>query len=360
VVLEVKKEKGQGKTMDVLIYDGILNKGDDFIVGGLEKPIKSKIRALLIPKPLDEIRDPRQKFDSVDSVSAAAGIKILAPNIDDVVAGSPFRSFLDPSEEKEVYDEIEAEVDSIKIKTDKAGVVLKADALGSLEALEGFFSDNGVKISVADVGPIKKEDIINARVVNDFDPYSAVVLGFNVAILPDANEQAYNENIRIFTNNVIYRLLEDYIEYADTRRAEDTAKELKDLILPAKLKMYPEYIFRQSNPAVFGVSVEGGTLKPKVMVITDKGKKVGRVHQIQDRGQTLEKADKDSEVAISIRGIEIGRDIGKDEILYVTVPESHVRQLMSKFLNELTSDQKDVLRDYIKVMRATNHPWWGM
>ena len=360
VVLEVKKEKGQGKTMDVLIYDGILKKGDDFIVGGLEKPIKSKIRALLIPKPLDEIRDPRQKFDSVDSVSAAAGIKILAANIDDVVAGSPFRSFLDPSEEQEVYEEIEAEVDSIKIKTDKAGVVLKADTLGSLEALEGFFLENGVKISVADVGPIKKEDIINAKIVNDFDPYSAVVLGFNVVILPDANDQAYKDNIRIFTNNVIYRLLEDYIEYADTRRAEDTAKELKELILPAKLKMYPEYIFRNSSPAVFGVSVEGGTLYPKVMVITDKGQKVGRVHQIQDKGQTLDKADKGREVAISIRGIEIGRDIGKDEILYVNVPESHVRQLLSKFLNDLTSDQKDVLRDYIKLMRATNHPWWGM
>ena len=124
--------------------------------------------------------------------------------------------------------------------------------------------------------------------------------------------------------------------------------------------MYPDYIFRNSSPAVFGVSVEGGTLYPKVMVITDKGQKVGRVHQIQDKGQTLEKADKDREVAISIRGIEIGRDIGKDEILYVNVPESHVRQLMSKFLNDLTSDQKDVLRDYIKLMRSTNHPWWGM
>ena len=124
--------------------------------------------------------------------------------------------------------------------------------------------------------------------------------------------------------------------------------------------MFPEYIFRNSNPAVFGVSVEAGTLNPKVMVITDKGKKVGRIHQIQDKGQTLEKAGKDSEVAVSIRGIEIGRDIGKDEILYVNVPESHVRQLMSKFINELTTDQKDALRDYIKLMRATNHPWWGM
>jgi len=360
VVLEVKKEKGYGKTIDVLIYDGVIAKGDEFIVGGLEKPIKSKVRALLTPKPLDEIRDPRQKFDSKDLISAAAGVKILAPHIEDVVAGSPFKGIGDPSDEEAVYNEIEAEVEAIRIKTEKAGVVLKADALGSLEALENHFSLSSVKISIADVGPIKKEDVMNANIVKEFDPYSAVVLGFNVPILPEAKEQAYNDNIRIFTNNVIYRLLEDYIEYSETRRSEDTAKELEELTLPAKLKMFPEYIFRSSNPAVFGVSVEGGTLKPKVSVITDKGKKVGRVHQIQDKGQTLEKADKDSEVALSIRGIEIGRDIGKDEILFVNVPESHVRQLMAKFLNELTSDQKDVLREFIKLMRATQHPWWGM
>ncbi|MFX1238391.1 MAG: translation initiation factor IF-2, partial [Promethearchaeota archaeon] len=285
VVLEVKKEKGQGKTMDVLVYDGIINKGDDFIVGGLDGPIKSKVRALLTPKPLDEIRDPRQKFDTVDFISAAAGIKILAPNIEEVVAGSPFKVIGSPSEEERVFKEIEEEVDAIRIKTEKAGVVLKADTLGSLEALENHFSKEGVKISVADVGPIKKEDILNASIVRSFDPYSAVVLGFNVPVLPEAEEQAYNENIRIFTNNVIYRLLEDYIEYSETRKAEDTAKKLKELTLPAKMKMFPEYIFRNSNPAVFGVSVEGGKLKPKAMLITDKGKKVGRVHQIQDKGQ---------------------------------------------------------------------------
>ncbi|MFW9873572.1 MAG: translation initiation factor IF-2 [Candidatus Thorarchaeota archaeon] len=360
VVLEVKKEKGQGKTMDILIYDGIINKGDEFIVGGLEHPIKSKVRALLTPKPLDEIRDPRQKFDSVDFVSAAAGIKILAPNIDDVVAGSPFKSIIDPSEEEIIYKEIESEVESIRIKTEKAGVVLKADTLGSLEALENHFSKNGVKISIADVGPIKKEDIINATIVKTFDPYSATVLGFNVPILPEANEQAFIDNIRIFTNNVIYRLLEDYIEYAETRKAEDTAKGLSELILPAKLKMFPEYIFRNSDPAVFGVKVEAGTLYPKVPLITDEGKRVRRIHQIQDKGETIKKAEKDSEVAISIRGIEIGKEIGKDETLFVNVPESHVRQLMGKFFSELTIDQKQVLREFISLMRKTNHPWWGM
>lgn len=360
VVLEVKKEKGYGKTIDVLVYDGIIKKGDEFLAGGLEGPIKSKVRALLTPKPLDEIRDPRQKFDSKEMTTAAAGVKILAPNIEDIVAGSPFKVISNPSEEQAIFDEIESEIQSIRIKTEKAGVVLKADTLGSLEALEMHFTRNGVKISIADVGPIKKEDVINANLVKIFDPYSAVILGFNVPILPEAQEQANIDNVRIFTNNVIYRLLEDYIEYAETRKAEDTAKELGELILPAKIKMFPEFIFRNSNPAVFGVSVEAGTLKPKVFLITDKGKKVGRVHQLQDKGKNIEKADVKSEVAISIRGLEIGRDIEKDETLFVSVPESHVRQLMAKFLNDLTSDQKEALREYIELMRATQHPWWGM
>jgi translation initiation factor 5B len=360
VVLEVKKQKGQGVTIDLLIYDGIIRKGDEFIVGGLEKPIKSKVRALLRPKPLDEIRDPRQKFDSEEFVSAAAGIKVLAPNIEDVVAGSPFRVIGKDSEEESVYKAIEEEVQSIRIKTDKAGVVLKADTLGSLEALENHFSKNDVKISIADVGPIKKEDVINANIVKHLDPYSAAVLGFGVEILPEAREQATVDNIRIFTNDVIYRLLEDYIEYRETRKAEDTAKGLSELILPAKLKMFPEYIFRNSDPAVFGVRVEAGTLYPKVPLITSEGKRARRVHQIQDKGQTIDKAGKDSEVAISIRGIEIGRDIGKDETLYVSIPESHVRQLMGKFIDELTIDQKEALREYIILMRKLNHPWWGM
>lgn len=360
VVLEVKKEKGQGVTMDVLIYDGILHKGDEFYVGGLEAPIKSKVRALLRPKPLDEIRDPRQKFDSEEFVSAAAGIKILAPNIDDVVAGSPFKVIGDPSQDEIIYNEIHDEVQAIRIKTEKAGVVLKADTLGSLEALENHFTKNGIKISIADVGPIKKEDILNATIVRSFDPYSASVLGFNVPILPEASEQAIKDNIRIFTNDVIYRLLEDYIEYAETRKAEDTAKGLSELVLPAKLKMFPEYIFRNSDPAVFGVKVEAGTLLPKVPLITAEGKRARRVHQMQDKGKTLEKAVKDDEVAISIRGIEIGKDIGKDETLYVSVPESHVRQLMGRFIDELTTDQREALREYVILMRKQNHPWWGM
>ncbi|MCK4285870.1 MAG: translation initiation factor IF-2, partial [Candidatus Lokiarchaeota archaeon] len=92
---------------------------------------------------------------------------------------------------------------------------------------------------------------------------------------------------------------------------------------------------------------------------TEEGKRVKRIHQIQDKGQTVEKAMRGSEVAISIRGIEIGRDIGNDETLHVNVPESHVRQLMGKFIDELTTDQKEALREFIKLKRTHDHPWWG-
>ena len=85
-----------------------------------------------------------------------------------------------------------------------------------------------------------------------------------------------------------------------------------------------------------------------------------RVIVYESKPQQMEKAEKDAEVAISIRGIEIGREIGKEETLYVNIPESHVRQLMGKFLDELTSDQKEVLREFINLKRTFENPWWGM
>lgn len=360
VVLEVKKEEHLGITIDTLIYDGIIKKGQRFIVGGLEKPIISKIRALFQPKPLDEIRDPRHKFDSVDEIHASAGVKILAPDLEGTIAGAPLYVIEDKSKEEEIYKIVEDEVNAIRIQTDKAGVILKADTLGSLEALEKHLSEADIIISRADVGPIKKADVMGAVVVREFDPYSAVVLGFNVNILEEANELAFNENVRIFTNNVIYRLTEDYIEYKEIRKAEDTAKELGELILPGKIQMLPEYIFRNSSPAVFGVRVLGGDLVSKVPIIKENGKYIGRINQVQDKGQNIQKATKEMEVAVSMKGVEIGRDLGKDEILYINVPESHVRQLIGKFLDELTIEQKDILREYIVLMRKEKNPWWGM
>jgi len=76
-VLEVKEDKGLGKTIDVIIYDGMLSVGEEIIVGGKNGIIRTKIRALLEPNPVGEGK-PGEKYRNVKEVHAAAGVKISA------------------------------------------------------------------------------------------------------------------------------------------------------------------------------------------------------------------------------------------------------------------------------------------
>ena len=138
--------------MDSIIFDGHLSKAQQIVVGGMNGPIVTKVRALLTPKPLDEIRDPSNKFDSNDIVYAAAGVKILAPDVDDVIAGLPIRAVGPDDDIEEIKEQIEEELQAINITTDDDGIILKADALGSLEAATGLFQQEGLKIRKAGVG----------------------------------------------------------------------------------------------------------------------------------------------------------------------------------------------------------------
>ena len=131
-ILEVKEEKGLGQTVDVILYSGTLHRGDTVALGTRNKPLITKVKAILKPKPLDEIRDPRDKFDSVKEITAAAGVKVICQNLDGVVAGAPLRVI--KGNEKEVLEEIAKET-KVNIETADDGVMIKADAIGSLEAL---------------------------------------------------------------------------------------------------------------------------------------------------------------------------------------------------------------------------------
>ena len=119
-VLEVKEEKGIGKTMDVIIYDGTLKKNDALVIGTLDEPIATKVKALLEPLPLKDITDKKTKFTHVSSVSAATGIKISAPELYNVVAGMPLRS-CQKNEIDAVKEAITKEGDEVVIETDKLG-----------------------------------------------------------------------------------------------------------------------------------------------------------------------------------------------------------------------------------------------
>jgi translation initiation factor 5B len=359
VVLEVKEEPGLGTTIDVIIYDGVIRRGDLIVVGGLEQPIVTRVRALLMPKPLQEIRAPEDRFVRVDEVYAAAGVKIAAPGLDKAVAGAPLLVVGRPEELEEAKRKVMAEVESLRIQRDVKGVVVKADTLGTLEAIVESLRSRGIPVRLADVGPVSRRDVIEASVTAREDRYLGVILAFNVKILPEAEELAEKEGVRIFSHNVIYRLMEEYEEWVRTEKEREKRQELERIVRPGKIRILPGYVFRRSDPVIVGVEVLGGVIKPGYPLMRSDGRRIGEIMQIRDRDKVLREARAGQEVAISIRGrVLVGRHVDEGDILYTDVPSEHARMLQSRFSGEISDDEKLVLDEIIKIKRRSN-PLYG-
>ena len=357
-VLEVKEEPGLGLTVNTIIYDGVLHGDDLIVVGGKEKPIATRIRAILVPKPLDEIRDPRDKFSSVDSVSAAAGVKIVAPELEGALAGAPLYA-VPPGEDVEKYVRlVSEEVERIRIATDVEGVILKADTLGSLEAIAEILKRNNVPVRLADVGDVSKRDVIEASIVKEHEPLYGVILAFNVKVLPDAEEEAKNKSVQIFMEKIIYHLIDNYLSWLKTQHEAKIEEEFEKLVKPGKIRVLEGYIFRRAKPAIFGVEVLAGRIKPRYTLVRgEDGKDLGEIQQIQEKGAALSEAKQGMQVAISMDKPMVGRHLFEKDVLYVKVPEADAKALLTKFMDKLTAEEQEALNEYVALMRKKTSFW---
>ncbi|MEM0359177.1 MAG: translation initiation factor IF-2 [Candidatus Hadarchaeales archaeon] len=358
-VLEVKEEMGLGTVMDVILYDGKLSVGDLLAVVGKEGVRISKVKAILKPKPLDEIRDPEERFERVKSVTAASGVRVSATQLEGVVAGTPFKVLKEPSEVQDFWKEVEEEMKRIRITSDINGVVLKADTLGSLEALEGQLRGKGIPIRKADVGEVSKRDVVEASTVAQSDPLLGVVLAFNVSILPDAEEEASKSGITVLSGNIIYELLEAFDKWREAKQREVREKKLEGLIRPAKFSLKPGYVFRRSDPAIVGISVLGGVLRPKYPVMRKDGKPVGRIKEMQKEKKSVEEARKGDELAVSIDEAVVGRNIKEGDILFTDIPKDHALKLQRELRDLLSGDEQEVLDEIISIKRRED-PNYGI
>ena len=353
VVLECREVLGLGNVADVIIYDGVLRKDDTIVLGGLKGPIVTKIRSILMPKPMDEMRDPEDKFKSVEEVVAAAGVRIVAQGLDDAVAGSPLFSARSQAEIEEAVKKVTEELSKIRITTDTMGVVVKADTLGSLEALVSKLQELGVPVRLADVGKISKRDVVEAAITREKDPYHGVILAFNVSAYPDAEQEIESRGIPVFKNNVIYRLMEDYLTWVKEKMEEDRRQTLSSLILPGKARILRGYVFRRSDPAIVGVEILAGRLRPGYPLMSAKGKRLGVIMQIQEQKKSLNEAVAGRAVAISIKGdMIVGRHINEGDYLYVDVPTEHARILKEKFPDQLSKEELELIDEIVKIKRA--------
>src|SRR3989337_3005481 len=357
-VIEVKEEPGLGLTLNTIIYDGTLQKDDLIVVGGKEKPVITRIRAILVPKPLDEIRDPRDRFSSVDCVFAAAGVKIVASGLEGALAGAPLYAVPSGEAPEKYVKLVTDEIKKIRIATDVKGIVLKADTLGSLEAIAEILKQNAVPLRIADVGDVSKRDVVEASVVKAREPLFGVILAFGVKILPDAEQEAANAGVQIFKEPIIYNLIDNYLDWLKSKREAKIEQELEKLVKPGKILVMEGFVFRRAKPAIFGVEVLGGRLKPKYSLVrAEDVVDVGEVQQIQDKGKAISEAKQGMQVAVSMDKPVVGRHVFEKGVLFVKVPEPDVRVLMSTYLDKLTEDEQEVLKEYVAAMRK-KVPFW--
>ncbi len=356
-VLEVKEEKGLGATVDVILYDGTLKKGDTVVIGSLGEPIQTKVRALLKPRELSEIRY-ESKFKQIKKATAAVGVKISAPGLEDALAGAPLR-VADEETLEEIVEQVKSEIEEVRIDTDSMGIMIKADTIGSLEALVHEFQKEEVPIRKAEVGDISHRDVVEVSTVED--PLYSVLIGFNVKLHADAKEflqGAQGSNVKVFTNDVIYRLIEDYQEYVKKQQELTEKKIFETIIRPGRFKILPGCVFRQSKPAVVGVRVLGGVVRTNTDVMLENGNAVGKIKGLQSAGDNISSARVGMEVAMAIDGATVGRQIKEEDYLFVNVPERHAKVLEHEIFESLSSDEQETLERFLELKRKGN-PFWA-
>ncbi|CAI50582.1 translation initiation factor aIF-5B (bacterial-type IF2) [Natronomonas pharaonis DSM 2160] len=356
-VLEVKEERGFGTTLDIVLYDGTIRADDTIVVGGKNETIVTDVRALLQPQPLAEIRTEKQ-FEQVEAVGAAAGIKIAAPDLDDAMAGAPVRVVRDRPVE-EVIAEVEAELADIQVVTEEEGIVVKADTLGSLEAIAAALEEAEIPIVRAEVGDVAPRDIAVASTAEE--PKHEAVLAFNVDVLDDAEREAEEKDVKLFADDVIYQLVEEYDDYVTEIEEAQQEQILDKIERPCRFRVLKDHVFRQSNPAVVGVEVLSGTLKRNSRVVKWDGnepERVGELKSLQDAGDDIDEARTGEQVAASIDGPTVGRQIEEGDELWAEVPEKHAKILEQELADEIPTDELEALRMYLDKQRKRD-PFWG-
>ncbi|MGN0177787.1 MAG: translation initiation factor IF-2 [Methanobrevibacter sp.] len=355
-ILEIKEEVGLGLTVDSIIYDGVLRTNDEIaLINASNEVVTTKIRSILRPLPLEEMRDSKKKFRKLDEVVAAAGIKIAAPNLDDVVSGSPLRVL---SDEEDVEEQLLKEIEDITINTEDEGLLVKADTLGSLEAVVKLLKDLNIPIREADIGDVSRRDIINSEIALTENEAHGAIIAFNVDVHSNSLDDLNNSKVKLFKGDVIYQIIEDYQEWTEEIERAKKKAFYDAIVKPAKFVALPKLVFRQSKPAIIGIESISGTVKQGQILINKNGEYVGVIASMEDKGETLPSIPRGQRVAMAIKDAIVGKHFDEGDELYVDVSEKHYKFIEREFKDKLTEDEFETLYELVEIKRK-NDPDWG-
>jgi len=286
----------------------------------------------------------------VKEASAAAGIRIVAQGLESAMAGGTVRVVSGNLEQlrEEMRKESEINADLAE-----EGIIVRGDAIGSLEAFAFECKKSELLIRKIDIGNVTRKDVVEASHFED--PLHRAIFAFSVNVNDDAREAARELGVKIFENDVMYRLLDDYQKWCVERKAQLEVDRRLEVVFPGKVIILRDHVFRVSKPAIVGVRILAGRIRPGQGLMKLDGRSVGKVKSIRSGESSLKEAIAGQEVAVAIDEPTVGRQIDVEDVLLVDIPEGHVAEL-AKF--ELKQDEAEVL-EQVKEIKRKERPFWG-
>lgn len=249
VVIEANLDKFKGPVATLLIRNGTLKKGEQIMVGG----VKGKIRGM---------------FDwdgkNVDQAGPSTPVEVLG-----LEAVPQVGAVLGELAADKQAEEVKSLVDRLKqADTKTLKVIIKADKQGSLEAIESSLDKFGevVKIIFSATGDIGEENIKLAASVG------AIVIGFNVKVVPTALKLAENEHVLIRTYNIIYELMEDVEEVVNTLLEVGQLEEVL-----GKAEVIAEFPYGKNERIAGCRMLEGTIARGQRIRVVREGELIGEV-----------------------------------------------------------------------------------
>lgn len=341
-VLEIGDLKGIGKTADVILYQGILKVKDKISFLSKDGILETKIKSLLKLNVMSAINKKRD-YKSVDFVSSASGVKIVAPDLDKCMPGSIIVS----SDDNDAVLRLKEKPLSCFV-SDIEGAFVKTDTLGSLEALTKLLANKNICVAKADIGTVTQKDILELKILHEKNKKKGVLFLFNSEISKEFLEELNKEKIPVFKNNIIYKIIEDYEDWLLKENKLERDLIFKKIVFPCEFKVLKNHVFRTSKPAIVGVKVLKGRLYPGSKIL-NKDKEIGIVEAIQSEGKSLDILEKEKEAALSIKNASFLKDFKEEDVLSVYVPDSSIEKL-ENIISELTDEEQEML-DKIKLKR---------
>ncbi|XP_018418869.1 PREDICTED: eukaryotic translation initiation factor 5B [Nanorana parkeri] len=357
-VMEVKALPGMGTTIDVILINGRLREGDTIIVAGVEGPIVTQIRGLLLPPPMKELRVKNQ-YEKHKEVLAAQGVKILGKDLEKALAGLPLLVAHKDDEIPVLRDELIHELKQTlnAIKLEEKGVYVQASTLGSLEALLEFLKTSEVPYAGINIGPVHKKDVMKASVMLEHDPQYAVILAFDVRIEREAQEMADSLGVRIFSAEIIYHLFDAFTKYRQDYKKQKQEEFKHIAVFPCKIRILPQFIFNSRDPIVMGVIIEAGQVKQgtPICVPSKSFVDIGIITSIEMNHKAVDVARKGQEICIKIEPIPgespkmFGRHFEATDHLVSKINRQSIDALKNWFRDEMQKSDWQLIVELKKV-----------